>query len=91
MEKKKQIADLISRFSQDFAYYKSDRYNETLLRSDFLDPLFELLGWDIKNTQGKSTNEREVLLEEPLKANALSNTKKPDYTFRLFSFYWKNH
>ena len=85
MEKKKQIADLISRFSQDFAYYKSDRYNETLLRSDFLDPLFELLGWDIKNTQGKSTNEREVLLEEPLKANALSNTKKPDYTFRLFS------
>lgn len=85
MEKKKQVADLISRFSQDFAYYKSDRYNETLLRSDFLDPLFELLGWDIKNTQGKSTNEREVLLEEPLKANALSNTKKPDYTFRLFS------
>ena len=76
---------MISRFSQDFAYYKSDRYNETLLRSDFLDPLFELLGWDIKNTQGKSTNEREVLLEEPLKADALSNTKKPDYTFRLFS------
>ncbi len=82
---KKQIADLVSRFELNFAYYKSDRYNETLLRSDFLDPLFELLGWDIKNTQGKSTNEREVLLEEPLKANALSNTKKPDYTFRLFS------
>lgn len=38
MEKKKQVADLVSRFSQDFAYYKSDRYNETLLRSDFLDP-----------------------------------------------------
>lgn len=85
MEKKKQIADLVSRFEQDLAYYKSDRYNETLLRSDFLDPLFELLGWDIKNTQGKSTNERVVLLEESLKANALSNTKKPDYTFRLFS------
>lgn len=85
MEKKKQVADLVSRFERDYAYYKSDQYNETLLRSDFLDPLFELLGWDIKNVQGKSTNEREVLLEEPLKANALSNTKKPDYTFRLFS------
>lgn len=85
MEKKKLVADLVSRFNQDFDYYKSERYNETLLRSDFLDPLFELLGWDIKNTQGKSTNEREVLLEEPLRANALSNTKKPDYTFRLFS------
>lgn len=85
MERKKQVADLVARFERDSAYYKSERYNETLLRSDFLDPLFELLGWDIKNAQGKSTNEREVLLEEPLKANALSNTKKPDYTFRLFS------
>lgn len=85
MEKRKQIAELVSRFARDIDYYKSDRYNETLLRSDFLDPLFEILGWDIKNKKGKSTNEREVLLEEPLKANALSNTKKPDYTFRLFS------
>lgn len=85
MEKNKLVADLSARFEQDLMYYKSDRYNETLLRSDFLDPLFEILGWDIKNTKGKSTNEREVLLEEPLKANALANTKKPDYTFRLFS------
>lgn len=85
MEKKIRVADLVSRFQQNFDYYKSERYNETLLRSDFLDPLFELLGWDIKNIQGKSTNEREVLLEEPLKANAHTNTKKPDYTFRLFS------
>ena len=85
MEKIKQVAELVSRFQRDYEYFKSDRYNETLLRSDFLDPLFELLGWDIKNTKGKSTSEREVLLEEPLKADALSNTKKPDYTFRLFS------
>lgn len=85
MDKKKLVTNLISRFERDLDYYKSERYNETLLRSDFLDPFFELLGWDIKNEQGKSTNEREVLLEEPLKADALSNTKKPDYTFRLFS------
>ena len=51
MEKKIKVADLVSRFRQDFDYYKSERYNETLLRSDFLDPLFELLGWDIKNVQ----------------------------------------
>lgn len=55
-----------------------------MLRSDFLDPFFELLGWDIKNVASKCTGEREVLLEEPLKANAVSHTKKPDYTFRLY-------
>jgi len=59
--------------------------NETQLRTDFLDPFFELLGWDIKNSEGIPTSEREVLVEEPLKADASSNTKKPDFTFRLFS------
>ena len=79
------LHNLIERYDSDRKYYLTERYNETLLRSDFLDPLFELLGWDIKNRAGKPTNEREVVLEEPLKAGALDNTKKPDYTFRLFA------
>ena len=79
------IKQLIDKYQADRAYYLSGGYNETLLRSDFLDPFFELLGWDIKNNAGKSTNEREVLLEESLKANAYEHSKKPDYTFRLFS------
>jgi len=79
------IKDLIKKYhSNRDAYLKAD-YNETQLRTDFLDPLFEMLGWDIKNSTGKPTNEREVLVEEGLKADASSNTKKPDYTFRLFS------
>jgi type I restriction-modification system DNA methylase subunit len=42
--------------------------------------MIELLGWDIKNNQAKKTNEREVLVEEVQKT-----TRKPDYTFRLYS------
>lgn len=79
------IAQLVEKYQSDRDYYLTNKYNETLLRSDFLDPFFELLGWDIKNNAGKPTNEREVILEEPLKANASENSKKPDYTFRLFS------
>lgn len=79
------IKDLVQKYHANrTAYLKAD-YNETQLRTDFLDPLFEMLGWDIKNNQGKPTNEREVLVEEALKEDANSNTKKPDYTFRLFS------
>lgn len=82
---REQVERLIRKYEADKSYYHSERYNETLLRSDFLDPLFEALGWDIKNNAGLSISEREVLLEEPLKAGAAEHSKKPDYTFRLFS------
>jgi len=79
------IIELVTKYSNNRDYYRSTQYNETQLRADFLDPFFELLGWDITNKKALPTNEREVLLEEPLKTTATSNTKKPDYTFRLFS------
>jgi len=82
---KAKIAELVKTFTDNEKYYLKADYNETLLRNDFLNPFFEALGWDIHNQAGKSTNEREVILEEGLKANVLANTKKPDYTFRLFS------
>lgn len=79
------IQELVDKYTTNRDNYLKADYNETLLRSDFLDPLFELLGWDIKNHQAKPTNQREVILEEGLKANVNENTKKPDYTFRLYS------
>ncbi|MFZ2656358.1 MAG: N-6 DNA methylase, partial [Victivallales bacterium] len=79
------IQELVNKYHANRASYLKETYNETQLRIDFIDPLFELLGWDIKNISGKPTNEREVLLEEALKANVSENSKKPDYTFRLFS------
>lgn len=79
------IHSLVEKYKADRGTYLTERYNEAQVRNDFLDPLFELLGWDIKNKAGKTTNEREVILEEPLKTGDSENTKKPDYTFRLFS------
>lgn len=81
---KKKIHDLVKKYEQSRDYYRTSRYNETQLRNEFLDPLFEILGWDIRNNSGKITSEREVLLEESLKANASTHSKKPDYTFRLY-------
>ncbi|HHQ4701457.1 TPA: hypothetical protein ACSP2Q_004175, partial [Aeromonas veronii] len=85
MNQKNQIQKLINKYQNDIGYYRSAKYNETQLRTDFLDQLFSIFGWDITNAAGKPTNEREVLVEEGLKARAGENTKKPDYTFRLFS------
>ena len=80
-----EIRDLIRRFETEHDRFTKVSYNETQLRTDFLDPFFTMLGWDITNMQGKSTNQREVLVEEGLRSEANENTKKPDYTFRLFA------
>lgn len=79
------LQNLVNRYHSNLDYYRSVRYNETQLRTDFLDQFFVILGWDIRNASGKSTNEREVLVEEGLRSKVGENTKKPDYTFRLFS------
>ena len=80
-----EIQDLVNRFEVEHERFISSSYNEAQLRTDFLDPLFKLLGWDITNEQGRPTNEREVLVEEGLRGEVSENTKKPDYTFRLFA------
>lgn len=83
-EIKKIIHALVEKYESNRDFYRTSKFNETQVRNEFLDPLFEVLGWDIRNMSGKKTNEREVLLEESLKADAATYSKKPDYTFRLF-------
>lgn len=51
------ISELIEKYEADRDTYLKASYNETQVRADFLDPLFELLGWDIKNDTGKPTEE----------------------------------
>ena len=69
-EIKDKIHTLVEKYEANKEFYRTSKFNETQLRNEFLDPLFEALGWDIRNEAGKSTNEREVLLEEALKAYA---------------------
>ncbi len=83
-EIKNTIHALVEKYESNRNFYRTLNFNETQVRNEFLDLLFEVLGWDIRNMSGKKTNEREVLLEESLKADAATHSKKPDYTFRLF-------
>lgn len=74
------IYNLANRFHRDATEYKSGRYNETQARQEFIDPLFEALGWDIGNRLGSRHAQREVVLEYSMKIGA--HTKAPDYLFR---------
>lgn len=75
------VIDLVTRFESQLAAYKSGRYNETELRRDFLDPFFEALGWDVRNTGNASEKYRDVIHESSVEIGG--QAKSADYLFKI--------
>ncbi|MCP4363213.1 MAG: N-6 DNA methylase [Chloroflexi bacterium] len=75
--------DLIARYERYRHEYIShdSLYSETDIREDFINPFFELLGWDVRNARNLSRQFREVVRETRVVIN--EQTKRPDYEFRL--------
>jgi predicted type IV restriction endonuclease len=76
------VVDLVERFEVDRKTYRSTAYKEEWIRQDFIDPLFEALGWDVANRKGVPVGpQREVVPEDRIKVSRA--TKAPDYAFRV--------
>src|SRR5437764_3012378 len=75
------VLELIERFDRNRIAYRSEQYNEARLRIEFLNPLFEALGWDINNKQGYAAAYKDVIYEDAIKIGG--KTKAPDYCFRI--------
>ena len=77
----KEVVDLVERFDRNLDAYRSDAYNETRLRREFVDPFFKALGWDIDNESGAAEAYKDVIHEDSIKIGGA--TKAPDYCFRI--------
>ncbi len=75
------ISELVERYRRNRETYTSGQYNETQLKREFLDPFFELLGWDIDNKHGYAEAYKDVVHEDAIKIGV--STKAPDYSFRI--------
>ena len=75
------IQSLVNRFRDSRELYRSGRYNEAQLRQEFLNPLFEALGWDMVNRSNFAPQYREVIHEDSLDVEG--SLKAPDYGFRI--------
>ena len=76
------VLELIEHFERNAdVFHSPGLYNETQVRREFIDPLFECLGWDIANRQGIAEAYKEVIHEDAIKIGAF--TKAPDYCFRV--------
>ena len=56
------VKSLVERFEKNRESYTSGKYNETQVRLEFIDPLFESLGWDVYNRQGYAEAYKDVVL-----------------------------
>ncbi len=75
------LNELIDRFRNNIDAYKSAKYNEAQLRGEFVNPLFEALGWDVYNKKGYAEAYKDVIQEDAIKVGGA--TKAPDYSFRI--------
>jgi len=75
------ICELVETFDQHIEAYRSQQYNETQVRREFIDPFFEELGWDVSNKSGYAQAYKDVIHEDAIKIGGA--TKAPDYSFRI--------
>ncbi len=70
------VEQLVRDFEKNEAFFLSDSYQEHQARLDFIDPLFEALGWTIALRPGENPYDRDVIVERG------PTIGRPDYNFR---------
>jgi hypothetical protein len=77
---KSELARLTGSFRKNISHLKSEAYDESALRNDYLSPLWRALGWDVENQQGATQPLREVQTES--RVDIAGKKKRADYLFR---------
>ncbi|MDE2321155.1 MAG: Eco57I restriction-modification methylase domain-containing protein [candidate division NC10 bacterium] len=78
---KNEIAKLCQYFATNRQAFLAPGVKEAHIRQSLIDPLFESLGWDVRNTAMTAPQYREVIPEDSLDVEG--QQKAPDYTFRV--------
>jgi type I restriction-modification system DNA methylase subunit len=78
------VRELVNKFEANRPYFKSNQFDETSTRTQFLDPFFSALGWDMADKAGKGPF-ADVLRERSVYGEVAGARVllKPDYTFRV--------
>lgn len=76
-----QIARLCSYYATNRESFLAEQTKEAHIRQTLIDPFFEELGWDVKNTALAAPQYRDVVAEDRLDVEG--QTRAPDYAFRV--------
>jgi len=78
---KEEVAKLCQYFATNRQAFLAPGVKEAWIRQTLIDPFFEALGWDVRNTGMVAPQYREVIPEDSLDVEG--HQKAPDYTFRV--------
>lgn len=78
---REEVARLCRYFATNRQSFLAPGVKEADIRQSLIDPLFEALGWDVRNTAMVAPQYREVIPEPSLDVEG--QQKAPDYTFRV--------
>ena len=78
---KEEVAKLCRYFATNRQAFLVSGVKEAHVRQSLIDPLFESLGWDVRNTAMTAPQYREVIPEDSLDVEG--HQKAPDYAFRV--------
>lgn len=68
---------LVEQFARNERHFLAKTYSEHQARLDFIDRMFEALGWQISLRNGENPSERDVIVERG------ATIGRPDYNFRI--------
>jgi hypothetical protein len=77
---KAELVRLTASFRKNLSHLKSEAYDESALRNDYLIALWRALGWDVENQQGATQPLRDVQIES--RVDIAGRKKRADYLFR---------
>ncbi len=67
IKNQKIITNLVQKFDRIIHEYRNPKYNETLIRVEFVNLFWKALGWDVDNEKGYARSYRDVIHKDELK------------------------
>jgi len=85
---KAEVAALCEYFANNRDAFTAPGVKEAHVRQSLIDPFFEALGWNVRNSPPVAPQYREVVPEDSIEVEG--RQKAPDYTFRVGIYYMQN-
>jgi len=87
-QKKAELKLLIEGFRDNLRSLYDENTPEAVIRQEYIDPFWTLLGWDVANKAHRSLAEKDVVIEATVGTieDEIIRSRRPDYLFRIDGF-----